>query len=202
MDEQSSQSTIQAPKRVTHNEADALIAQMAQSIDVARLQFKRLRKDISDYSTLPRHDASVRVYGDHLKDEDLSKSRELRTSLFADVHFLLISMNEADKLLAKLKGLFPHEADLANLRNKHRPLLKRCAEFRLHMEHFDKDNGVEDFGSISDTTFKFHGRGLDLSPDFEKGAESFFCDLMSVWTRMSDRQRKIRDLISRAPSAS
>jgi hypothetical protein len=184
------------------NEADALMAMMAQSIDVTRLQFKRLKKDLTDYNGLPRHDMSVRVFGDHEKDEDLTKSREIRTALFADVRFLLISLHETDKILAKLKTLFPHEADLANLRNRHRPLLKRCTDFRNHMEHFDKNNGAEDFGSLSETRFQFHGKTIDLGPEFEKCAESFFCDLMSIWTRMSDRQRKIRELISRKSLAS
>ncbi len=188
-------------KKHSHSEADALMAQMAQSIDVTRLQFKRIHKDLSDCEGLPKHDGSVRVFGEHLRDQDLTLSREIRTALFADVHFLLISLNETDKILTRMKALFPQDSELSNLRNKYRPLLKRCSEFRQHMELFDKDNGVEDFGSLASSTFKFHGRTIELDAEFEKCAESFFCELMSVWTKMSNRQRKIRDLISRAPSA-
>ena len=184
------------------SEADALMAQLAQSIDVTRLQFKRLRNDLQEYNGLLRHDATVRVFGDHAKDENLSKSREIRTALFADVRFLLISVHEAEKMVSGLKGLFPREADLANLTNKHRSLLKRCTEFRTHLEHFDKNNGVEDFGKLAENMYIFHGKTLDLGPEFERAVESFFCDLMSAWTKMSDRQRKIRHLISQAISES
>ena len=202
MEDKAASQSIGTAVRRSHSEADALMAQMAQSIDVTRLQFKRVKKDLVDYQELPRHSASVRMFGDPAKDEDLGKSRDVRTALFADVHFLLMSLHETDKILARLKMLFPHEAELANLRNRHRPLLKRCMEFRTHMEHFDKNNGVEDFGSLSDNTYQFHGKTIDLGPELEKCAESFFGDLMSIWSRMSDRQRKIRDLISRKSSAS
>lgn len=191
-----------APRRQhAPSEADSAMAQMAQTIDVTRLQFRRLRKDVQEFRSLVRHDATIRVFGDHLQDEDPSRSREIRTALFADVHFLLVSLYEADKTLTKLKVVFPQEADLANLRNKHRPLLKRCIEFKNHIEHFDANNGVEDFGSLFDDTYKFHGKALDLGPELEKSAERFFCDVMSVWVRISDRQRKIRDLISRTHTA-
>ncbi len=189
-------------QRRTRSEADAVMAQMAQTIDVARLQFKRLHSDVLEYRGLVRNEATVRVFGDHPQDENLSKSRFIRTALFADVHFLLISLHEADKMLTKLKSVFPTEADLANLRNRHRPLLKVCADFRMHIEHFDANNGVEDFGTLTDELFKFHEKTLDIGPGFEQAAESFFADIMTAWSRISDRQRKIRDLISRAHSAS
>jgi hypothetical protein len=202
MDDQAVSPTCLPSRHRQSSPADALMAQLAQSIDVTRLQFKRLRNDLSEYNGLSRNDATVRVFGDHAKDENLSKSREIRTALFADVHFLLISLHETDKMVSKLKTLFPREAELANMTNRHRPLLKRCTEFRTHMEHFDEKNGVEDFGQLVENIYKFHGKTLDLGPEFERTAELFFCDLMSAWTKMSDRQRKIRDLISRTSSAS
>jgi len=193
---------VEPSVRRSHSEADALMAEMAKSIDLARLQFKRVRKDLADYGGIRRPDANVRIFGDHGNDENFTRSREIRTALYADVYFLMISMHETDKVISRLKTLFPQEAELANLRNKHRPLLKRCTDFRAHMEHFDKNNGVEDFGRVNDNTFLFHDRTIDLGPDFEKTAESLFCDLMSVWTKISDRQRKIRSLISRVSVAS
>jgi hypothetical protein len=183
------------------SEADRVMAQVAQTIDVARLQFKRLRGDLKECRSLPRNDASIRVFGDHSQDEDLAKSREIRTALFADVHFLLISLNETDKIVSRLKAIFPQEAELANLRNKYRPMLKRCAEFRNHLEKFDGNNGVEDFGDLAENVYGFHGKSLDLGPELEKNAEHFFCDVMSAWSRISDRQRRIRELICRTRTA-
>jgi len=188
-------------RRSSSSEADAVISQIAQSIDVARLQFKRLRKDLDDYNALTRHGATIRVFGDHPQEETLSKSRESRTAIYADVHFLLMSLHDTDKMLSRLKVLFPREAELANLRNRHRALLRYCEDFRTHMEHFDSSNGVEDCGNLHEYVYNYRGRTLNLGPELEQTAESFFSDLMSVWLKMSARQRKIRDLISRTNNA-
>jgi len=171
------------------------MAQTAQTIDVARLQFKRLRKDLKEYRHLPPGDCSVRIFGTHPHEENLTRTREIRTALFADVYFLMISLQETEKAISRMDNLFPNEADLAKLRNKHRPLLKRCKEFRTHLEHFDGNNGSEDFGHLDKDIFSFHGKSFDLGAQFEDSTEKLFYDLMSAWTLMSDRQRKIRELI-------
>jgi hypothetical protein len=118
-------------------------------------------------------------------------------ALFADVYFLLVSLQETEKALIRMGNLFPNEADLAKLRNKYRPLLRKCKEFRIHLEHFDGSNGSEDFGTLDKDVFSFHGKTFDLGAHFEEGTEKFFFDIMSAWTLMSDRQRKIRELILR-----
>src|SRR5512136_1657873 len=153
------------------SEADALMAQTAQTIDVARLQFKRLRRDLRDYSHMPPRDASVRIFGTHPHEENLTRTREIRTALFADVYFLMISLQETEKAISRMGSVFPNEADLVKLRNKHRPLLKMCKEFRAHLERFDGSNGSEDFGQLDKQVFTFHGKSFDLGAQFEDSTE-------------------------------
>ena len=172
------------------------MAMMNKSIDVTRLQFKRLRMDLNDYHHLAGFEASVRIFDGGVENEKMSQSKEIRTALFADVHFLLISMHETEQLLSKLKRLIPFETELSNLHNKHRKMMRRCSEFRVHMEHVDGKE-TEDLGKLAETIFTLRGKDIDLGPDFEKGAEALFSDLLSSWSRICDRQKKIRELIVR-----
>jgi len=197
MEQQSRHKAGSGRKYPKPSEADSLMAQTAQTIDVARLQFKRLRKDLKDSRNLPPGDSPVRFFSGQPHEENLTRVREVRTALFADVYFLLVSLQETEKALSRMNNLFPNEADLAKLRNKYRPLLKRCKEFRVHLEHFDGNNGSEDFGILQKDVFSFHGKSIELGSQFEDSTEKLFYDLMSAWTLMSDRQRKIRELIMR-----
>ena len=182
-------------------EVDAVVGLMNKSIDVARLQFKRVRKDLDDYNQFIAAEASVRLFDGEVESEKMSRSKEIRTALFADVHFLLISLHETEQLLFKLKRLFPLEAELSNLHNRHRQIMRHCSEFRAHMEYFE-GRETEDLGELADTVFTLQGRSIDLGPCFEKDAEVLFSDLVSTLARISERQRKIRGLIRRDQLAS
>lgn len=176
------------------------MAMMNKSIDIARLQFKRLRNDLDEYHRLAGSEASVRVFDGGVEGEKMSQSREIRIALFADVHFLLMSMHETEQLLGKLKKLFPHETELSNLRNRHRPMMRRCSEFRTHMEHVDGKE-TEDMGKLAENLYTLRGKGIDLGPGFEKDVEALFSELVSIWARISERQRRIRELIVRRQPA-
>jgi len=192
---------IAPPRRRTgSDDAEAIVAMMNKSIDVTRLQFKRVRKDLDEFHQLAGSEASVRVFDGNVGSENMSQSREIRTSLFADVHFLLISMHETEQLFSRLKKLFPHETDLSNLHNRYRPMMRRCSEFRLHMEHVDGKE-TEDLGKLAETLYTLRGKGIDLGPALEKDIEALFSDLVAVWARISERQRRIRELIVRGQPA-
>lgn len=176
------------------------MAMMNKSIDVSRLQFKRVRKDLDEFHQLAGSEASVRVFDGTASDENTSQSRDIRTALFADVHFLLISMHETEQLFARFKKLYPLESDLSNLHNRHRPMMRRCSEFRNHMEHVD-GRETEDLGKLKETLFSLRGKTIDLGPAFERDAEALFADLVAAWARISERQRRIRELIVRGQPA-
>jgi len=182
-------------------EADAVVLMMNKAMDVARLQFKRVKKDLDNFKQISGEGASVAVFDGSSGAENMSASREARTALFADIHFLLISLHETEQHLSRLKKLFPLETDLSNLHNRYRSVMRKCAEFKTHMEHVDgKESG--DLGNLVDTLYTLRGKGIDLGPDFEKKMEALFCDLMSVWSHILERQKRIRELMGREHPAS
>ena len=188
-------------KRSRIGDAEVVADLMNKSVDVGRLQLKRIRRDLDEYHQLVASEASVRLFDGKIDSEKMSRSREIGTALFADVHFLLISLHETEQLLFKLKRLFPLEAELSNLHNRHRQIMRHCSEFRAHMEYFE-GRETEDLGELADTVFTLQGRSIDLGPCFEKDAEVLFSDLVSTLARISERQRKIRGLIRRDQLAS
>lgn len=189
-----------AKKRSSSGDADSIMAMMNKTIDIARLQFKRVQRDLDEYHHLSTSEASVRVFDGGGGNEKMSQSREIRTALFADVHFLLISLHEAEGLFSRLKKLFPQESELSNLHNRYRPVMKRCKEFRIHMEHVDGKE-TEDLGRLAETIFTLRGKDIDLGPSMEKDLETLFSEIVSTWTRISERQRKIREFIVRRQPA-
>jgi len=188
-------------KRSRIGDAEVVADLMNKSVDVGRLQLKRIRRDLDEYHQLVASEASVRLFDGKIDSEKMSRSREIGTALFADVHFLLISLHETEQLLFKLKRLFPLEAELSNLHNRHRQIMRHCSEFRAHMEYFE-GRETEDLGELANTVFTLQGRSIDLGPCFEKDAEVLFSDLVSTLARISERQRKIRGLIRRDQLAS
>jgi len=192
--------TASPRRRTGTSEAEALMTMMNKSIDVTRLQFKRVRKDLDEFHQHAGSEASVRVFDGNVGNENMSQSREIRTALFADIHFLLISMHETEQLFTRLKKIFPLESDLSNLHNRYRPMMRRCSEFRAHMEHVDGKE-TEDLGKLTETVFTLRGKAMDLGPAFERDAEALFSDLVSAWARISERQRRIRELIVRGHPA-
>ena len=171
-------------------EAEAVVLMMNKAMDVARLQFRRIKNDLDIYRQASGEGA-----------DNTSISREARTALFADIHFLLISLHETEQHLSRLKKSFPLETDLANLHNRYRSVMRKCSEFKTHMEHVDgKESG--DLGNLVDTLYTLRGKGIDLGPDFEKKMEALFGDLTSAWSNIVERQRRIRELMGRENPAS
>ena len=134
------------------------------------------------------------------KAGDTSGQREARTSLFADVHYMLISLHHVDQLLTRLKKLLPHEAELTDVKNKYRLWLKMCGEFRGHIEHLDGRiaKNLHELGAVDGCSFALDGWRLEIGPKHVRTAEEFFNDVSNAWTKIQDRQKKIRSLISRS----
>jgi hypothetical protein len=112
------------------------------------------------------------------------------------LHLLFIKLHEADQLLSRLKHLISHEPELARLRNRHRAFIRRCDDFRRHLERVDKDH-LSDTGNLNENTYSFHGKKFDIGPDLEKNVEGLLKDVVSSWARIRDRQRNIRYLITK-----
>lgn len=183
-------------RRGPNTETDAIMSMITKVIDVSRLQLRRLRKDIERYHHLTSADSGSSSPGTPTEGEFLASSAETRTALHADLHLLFIKLHEADQLLSRLNHLMPQEPELARLRNRHRALIRKCDDYRKHLESVDQDH-VSDTGNLSENTYSFHGKKFDIGPSLEKNVEDLLKDVVSSWTRIRDRQRKIRDLITK-----
>ena len=184
-------------RRGSNNEADAIMAMMTKAIDVSRLQLRRLRKDVERYHHLTSADSGPSSVGATTEGEFLASSAETRTALYADLHMLFMKLHEADQLLFRLNHLVSQEPELARLRNKHRALIRRCDDYRRHLERVDEDH-LSDTGNLNENTYSFHGKKFDIGPDLEKNVEDLLRDVVSSWARIRDRQRKIRYLITKS----
>lgn len=184
-------------KRGPNKDADAIIAMMTKAVDISRLQLRRLRKDVEQFHHLACADSGSSSTRATTEGEFLASSAEARTALHADLHLLFMKLHEADQLLFHLNHLMSQEPELARLRNKHRAFIKRCDEYRRHMDKVDR-NHFSDTGNLNENTYSFHGKKFDIGPSFEKDVEALLKDVVSSWARIRDRQRKIRDLITKS----
>jgi len=173
-------------KMLSQAQIDATARLLTQTIDIARLQLRRIREDMNAINK-----TSSSGNGDDI--------REARTSLFADVHYMLISLHHVEQLLSRLKKLLPHEAELADIRNRYRQWLKKCNEFRDNIEHLDGRiaKNLLELAGIEGCSFALDGWRLEIGPSQEQTAEAFFNDVSNAWAKISDRQKKIRSLITR-----
>lgn len=176
------------------------MSRMTNTVHVSRLQLRRLRKDIEQYHNLIDADTSSGQSTTLTESKFFSSSAVARTALFADLHLLMIQLHDADQLLYRLKRLIPQEPDLANLGNKHRTFIKRCDEFRKHLERVDGEHPA-DTGSLNGTIYSYHGKKFDVGPDFEKKVETLAMDILASWARIRDRQKRIRELITKGRSS-
>jgi len=187
-------------RRGPNKEADAIMAMMTKAIDVSRLQLKRLSKDVERYHHLTGADSGSSSPGATTEGEFLASSAETRTAIHADLHLLFMKIHEADQLLSRLKHLMSQEPELARLRNRHRAFIRRCDDYRRHLERVDNGH-LSDAGNLTENTYSFHGKKFDIGPDLAKNVEDLLKDVVSSWSRIRDRQRKIRDLITKSHPA-
>ena len=173
------------------------MAMMTRAVDVSRLQLRRLRKDAERYHRLTGAGSGSSSPGATTEGEFLASSAETRTALYADLHLLFIKLHEADQLLSRLKHPMSQEPELIRLRNRHRAFIRKCDDYRRHLERVDEDH-LSDTGNLNENTYSFHGKKFDIGPDLDKNVEDLLKDVVSSWARIRDRQRNIRDLITKS----
>jgi hypothetical protein len=174
------------PSKPSQAEIDSTAILMKQTMDLVRIQMKRVKNDASLYN-----DALAKG-----RDAEVSESRRF---LFADVHYLLISLHNVEQLFSRLKRLAPHETELTDVRNRYRKWLRRCGEFRtsIDLNETKLSARVIDGGRLEGNQFCLNGQRMDISSGLENEIESFFKDLSSAWDKVSDRQKTLRELISK-----
>jgi len=178
------------------DELDDLMFKMMQTMEVTKLEFKRLRSELEEVRDLERSFQSG--HGQTGQTSRVHEPQELRTALFTDISMLLESIHRTNEILHQLKRLMPHEPEIASLRNRHRRWLKACEGFRELLNRFD----MTDYGEVQGSVFCLNGKTLDFGAELESKTEALFQDFISVWERAAEKKRKIRDLISRRESCS
>lgn len=155
-------------------------------MDLVRLQIRRIRDDSASYNNAVASG----------KEKETADARRL---LFADIHYLLITLHNVEQLFSRLKRLAPHETELTDLRNKYRQWLKRCAEFRtsIDLNETRLSATVIDGGRLEGGQFLLNGQKLNVSSELEAEVEAFLRDLAAAWAKVSERQRTLRELISK-----
>ena len=174
------------PKQPSQSEIDSTARMLMQTMDLVRLQMRRIKKDVEFHEE---------ILAAGRQDQQVDST----TSLFADVHYLLISLHNVEQLFSRLKKLTPHEVELTDVRNKYRKWLGKCNEFRGRMDHSDSRNPMHpiDSGRLDGHAFCIDGVKIDIGPVQEKEIENMFNDLTTAWAKISDRQKKLRELITK-----
>ncbi len=159
---------------------------ITENLDVSRLQFKRIRHDTQTLEGLYA-DASERWQDENYQ----AVRRATQVALFADIHFLLIALQQLDLLFKWLEMQLPDEPELEAVRTKHNEMLKDANDFRNDLEHIDTRirNGVSDLGNLTNGEFTFGGKTFGIGSRLEQQVEEFFEDLLVACETISQRQR-------------
>ena len=158
---------------------------MVQTMDLVRLQLKRIEAD-------------ARWHRDTIACGNASEVMNAQTSLFADIHYMLITLHNVEQLFSRLEKLTPHESDLMDVRKRHRKWLKTCGEFRTSLDHSDLrvGHGI-DSGRLDGGYYCLNGYRLDIGPSLSEEVEFYFKDVTTAWERVVDRRKRLRELISK-----
>ena len=162
-----------------------------EAMDKVRMQFRRIRADVSEWHGITYDDNSIGT-------PDWYRNRTEWTtalnSLYGDIHFLLISLRHLDLSFRMLRRHLPQELELEAVRAKHNEFLKGVGGLRNHLEHIDErlEAGVSNYGSVNidGTSFEFDNDRIEIGPEQEARVEEFFRDLLTACRAIADRQRE------------
>lgn len=188
---QTRSSTPLVYRSYSSDQLDDLMFKMMQTMEVIKLQFKRIRSELDEVRNLERAFQTGVARGEQANR--IHEPQELRTALYADISLLLESIHRTNEILQRLKRLMPHDPEVASLRNRHRRWLKSCEEFRGLLSRFD----MTDYGELQGSVFCINGKSLDFGAELEAKAEALFKDVISTWEGAAEKKRRIRELISR-----
>ena len=174
-------------------------------MEKTRLQFERIRADerALQYS-LRRMTELEKVSDERWMDDDYQDERykffkashEANVTLFADIHYLLVTLEKLETFFRLLEAKLSAESELKAVRANYDSLLRDSNEFRNFVEHIDKElrRGTSDLGNLAGTLFTFNGRTFDIGPKRQREVESFFSDLVTACEAIAGRQRQAKGL--------
>ena len=162
-----------------------------EGVEDARLQFGRIREDRKAFmqarEELDRLSSEARVSRQDLasqekREEAMESFHHNNQALFADVHFLLISLDKIDLFSKMLTDCLGGKTN--RIRQDYSRSLKEYNDFRNHLEHVDQriKNGVTDLdlGSLVGDRFRFKGKPFDIGPAREREVEGIFSEILAA----------------------
>jgi hypothetical protein len=117
--------------------------------------------------------------------------------LFADIHYLLISLNNIDKLLIMLEKILTGYPEIAALRKKHKQPFCEYNKFRNNLEHIYQriNDGVTELANLSDDQFTFNNESFSIGEDRRKEVRTIHADirkaLMVVAQKQAEKRREV-----------
>lgn len=121
------------------------------------------------------------------------KAREATLKLFADIHYLLISLKGIDSLLISLEKLFAGYPEIEYVRNKHRKCLADYDTFRNHLEHISErvKDGYTDLGTVIEDKFTFNNDEFEIGVNREKEVETLCGDIRTALFSIVQKQTRM-----------
>ena len=153
---------------------------LKNELDKIRLQFSRIKQD--DLRIQELHTPEIRET--RWFDEDYQKQRhETQVALFADIHFLLISLTNFAKIFHKLlKPQLPTNKEISAIDTKcYKTTFQEYTNFRNNLEHiYQKVGNVGDLGNLANGKFTFGGETFDIGCKRETEIETIFSEILSA----------------------
>lgn len=145
-----------------------------------RLQFQRVAEDLDERKAMS---------GSTVSRDEFSNSQ---AKLFADIHFLLSSLNRLRLVFFKMKSYFPEDSTLDKIDRRFGERFDFCGSFRNDLEHVEDrpGKGVSILGSTFGSVFQFDDKQIDVGKQLREEIEAFFTEADSAYDQILIARRK------------
>lgn len=152
---------------------------VAEELSIAELQFRRIQADIGALSQSRLSTGSSTE--DHWRH---------MTALFADVHFLTVTICRMWKLYHAMATDLRRQPEFRPINRRYRNMFENATDMRDSLEHIDQrlGSGVQNLGSLLDTTFTFDEQSLEVGQTLEREVQHFVEDLVTACEVIATRQ--------------
>lgn len=101
----------------------------------------------------------------------LDKTELDSKTLFADIHFFLVTVSNIQKMMLRLRKIFKNNKDYAILYKRHIKKIELLDSFRDHLEHFDER--LDGLGKGRKPLLEPNMLGNLMSDEYNFGGEKF-----------------------------
>jgi len=157
------------------------------------IQFERIEKERETLQHLICTEGASKFNADRNMQEQYLESQNL---LFADVHFLFVSLKRLKTCFDRIAKHYLHDAEFKELKNRYSNLLRQINHFRNCIEHIDQeaDRGVKNLYQINvgdSCSFVFDGKEINIGFSLREEVTQFHRDLISAIRAINEKRRRI-----------